>query len=101
MPDSIVEIRGFRAERTTSSGVKLSRAGELIAEFSEEEWTQLVASVAALGATEDSLNSAALVHKGAMTVNVDIFGEQVARIALRMATGRPNLVRATTLPHNM
>lgn len=71
-------------------------------EYTEAQWLQIVAAMSKTGPTELSLNSAALVHRGTAEIGVQVFGEAVARLSLRMATGReqqkPQLVQAKKLP---
>ena len=97
------EFRDIEFQRLPDGGVKIYYEGHTAAaHLNEEEWITATAAMSSTGVTELSLNAAALVHRGTAEISVQVLGEAVARLSLRLATGReqqkPELIQAKKPP---
>jgi hypothetical protein len=80
----------FVREQDGSVTIRLDRC---YVQLSEKEWIKTVAAVSAPGSTDEMLTAAAMVHRGSAEVKVDVLGETIAKVAIRIASGGLAVIR--------
>lgn len=89
----------LRADRLPDGAVKLT-LGEAEHVCSEQEWVELVAGASTVGVTEGSVATAAMFHKGRVSVEVQVDQHSIGRVMLKQAGGiaLPEIVKPNGRP---